>query len=194
MNGDIYLTPDSDANDYLKQNPFALLIGMLLDQQIPMERAFGAPYLLNSRLQEHYGQSLIPTTIVSLDEDQLIALFSEKPALHRFPKAMATKCLLLADRIVTDYHNDTSAVWEEASSGEELLRRLQSFSGFGADKAKIFVALLGKRFRAAPAGWEQASDPFGRKDEVRSVADASSPEALEQIRNFKASMKAAAKA
>ncbi|MGC9156089.1 MAG: HhH-GPD-type base excision DNA repair protein [Ferrimicrobium sp.] len=194
MNGDIYLTPDPDANDYLKENPFGLLVGMLLDQQIPMERAFGAPYLLHTRLQQHYGKALHPTTIVALDEEQLIALFSEKPALHRFPKAMAAKCHLLADRIVTDYHGETAAIWEEAPSGEELLTRLQSLNGFGADKAKIFMALLGKRFKAAPAGWEQASDPFGRTNEVRSVADASSPEALEQIRNFKASMKAAAKA
>lgn len=194
MIGDIYLSPDPAANNFLKENPFGLLVGMLLDQQIPMERAFSAPYMLNDRLKIHFGKTLEAANLASLEEDQIVALFSEKPALHRFPKAMAMKCHLLAERIVLDYHNDAAALWKEADSGEELLARLRSLNGFGNDKAKIFLALLGKRFHAAPAGWELASDPFGRPDEVRSVADASSPEALEEIRLFKARMKAAAKA
>lgn len=194
MTGDIYLSPDPAANTFLKENPFGLLVGMLLDQQIPMERAFSAPYLLNARLQNHFDKVLDASNLASLSEEQMIALFSEKPALHRFPKAMAAKCHLLAERVVADYHNDAAALWEEAESADALLATLKSLSGFGTDKSKIFLALLGKRFHVAPIGWEQASDPFGRADEVRSVADASSPEALEEIRLFKARMKAAAKA
>ncbi len=193
LTGDIYLTPDPEANDFLKANAFGLLVGMLLDQQIPMERAFSAPYLLDRRLHKHHGLELQPAAIVSLGEEQLVAMFSEKPALHRFPKSMATKCLSVAERIVADYHNDASALWEEASSGSDALLRLQSLNGFGIDKAKIFLALLGKRFHVAPKGWQAASEPFGRADEFRSVADASSPQALEKVRAFKASMKLARK-
>jgi uncharacterized HhH-GPD family protein len=194
LTGDIYLSPDERANEFLKENPFGLLIGMLLDQQIPMERAFSAPYLLDGRLREHYGLSLEPTAVASLGDEDLVNLFSKKPALHRFPKSMASKCHLLSQRIVDDYHSNAAALWEEAESGSAALARLQSLNGFGSDKAKIFLALLGKRFGVAPPGWEEASDPFGRANEVRSVADASSLQALEEIRLFKASMKAARKA
>ncbi|WP_276938318.1 HhH-GPD-type base excision DNA repair protein [Ferrimicrobium acidiphilum] len=194
MKGDIYLSPEPAANAFLKENPFGLLMGMLLDQQIPMERAFSAPYLLNARLKTHFDKVLSAANLASLGEDQMTALFSEKPALHRFPKAMAAKCHLLAERVVTDYHNDAAALWEGADSAEALLSALESLNGFGIDKSKIFIALLGKRFNAAPVGWERVSDPFGRADEVRSVADASSPEALEEIRLFKAKMKAMTKA
>jgi uncharacterized HhH-GPD family protein len=193
MTGDIYLSPDPAANTFLKKNPFGLLMGMLLDQQIPMERAFSAPYLLNARLKTHYDKTLDAANLASLSEDQMITLFSEKPALHRFPKSMAAKCHLLAERVMADYHNDAAALWEEADSGEALLDTLRSLNGFGDGKAKIFLALLGKRFHAAPIGWERASDPFGRANEIRSVADANSPEALEEIRLFKTKMKAAAK-
>ena len=186
---DIYLTSDTMANDYLKEDPFALLLGMLLDQQIPMERAFSAPFTLDRRMKAHGFGALSPSSLFELTLDQVTQLFSEKPALHRFPKAMAQKAHQLATVVMELYSGKAEQIWTEAESGERLLQRLKAMNGFGTEKAKIFIALLGKRFNSAPEGWQEASEPFSLTGRARSVADASSPEALREIREFKRAVK-----
>lgn len=189
----LYLTPDPVANHLLEEDPFALIVGMLLDQQIPMERAFGAPKLLDERLRAAGYDGLTPLTIARLPEDELIELFAAKPALHRFPKAMAAKVQALARTIADSYDGDTASLWRTAASGEELVSRLRSLEGFGADKAKIFAALLAKRLGVRPPGWEAATAPFGQPGTYMSVADSSDPDALDRVRAYKAQMKQAAR-
>lgn len=189
----LYLTPDPAANRLLEEDAFALIVGMLLDQQIPMERAFGAPKLLEERLRARALEGLRPATIAAMPESELVELVAAKPALHRFPKAMAAKIHALARTIVERYNGDTEALWATATSGAELVGRLQELQGFGEDKAKIFAALLAKRLGVRPPGWQAATAPFGEQGTFMSVADSTDPEALERIRDFKARMKQAAK-
>jgi len=189
----LYLTPDPVANHLLEEDPFALIVGMLLDQQIPMERAFGAPKLLDERLRAAGHDGLTPLIIARLPEDALIELFAAKPALHRFPKAMAVKVQALAHTIADSYDGDTASLWRTAASGEELVSRLRSLEGFGADKAKIFAALLAKRLGVRPPGWEAATAPFGQPGTYMSVADSVDPDALDRVRAYKAQMKQAAR-
>ncbi|MHB8189721.1 MAG: HhH-GPD-type base excision DNA repair protein [Ferrimicrobium sp.] len=188
--GDIYLTPDIAANQYLRDEPFALLLGMLLDQQIPMERAFGAPWALLERIRvRHPDEDLTPCHLSGLEDEELVALFGEKPALHRFPRAMAEKAKRVAAIICSRYDGDAATLWTTAATGGELFERLRELPGFGDGKAKIFLALLAKRFAIKPSGWEEACAPFGEVNRFQSVADASSPEALAEIRLFKAALK-----
>lgn len=182
------LTEDKDANDSLIDNPLALVIGMLLDQQIPMERAFGAPYLLQKRLEG----TLSVATIVEMPPDLLISRFSEKPALHRFPKAMAERTVALCRVIEENYSGEASQVWDECDDGVLLLTRLEALPGFGKQKAKIFMALLAKRFGVKPTGWRDVTHPFGEADTYMSVADIDSKEAFTKVRAFKAETKASA--
>ncbi|HVB05391.1 MAG TPA: HhH-GPD-type base excision DNA repair protein [Acidimicrobiales bacterium] len=184
-----YLTGDETADALLADDPLALLIGMVLDQQVPMERAFSAPRDLRERL----GGRLDVTEIAGLDHDRLVAAFSERPALHRFPAAMAERVQAVANIVVDEYGGDAGAIWNTAADGKELMKRLRALPGFGEQKAKIFLALLGKRLGVRPAGWEEAAGPFGKAGSFVSVADIDSPEAMERVRDHKREMKAAAK-
>jgi uncharacterized HhH-GPD family protein len=178
------------ANDLLTRSPLALLVGMLLDQQVPLERAFSAPLDLVRRL----GHEPTATELADFDPDRFIAIYSERPALHRFPKAMAARTQELARLIVDEYDGDPAAVWTTAASGAELLKRVEALPGFGKQKAKIFVALLGKQFGTQPAGWREASAPFGADGIYLSVADIRDEDSLGRVRAYKQTLKAAAKA
>jgi uncharacterized HhH-GPD family protein len=178
------ITGDADADQLLNDNPFALLIGMLLDQQVPMEWAFKGPLTLKDRL----GGSLDVASVAAMDPEALEELFRQKPALHRYPGSMAKRTHALAVFLVEHYGGDAEAVWRDAATGDELAGRLRDLPGYGAEKAKIFLALLAKRFDVKPKGWEKASAPFSDAT-MRSVADIDSPEALQQVREFKQMMK-----
>jgi uncharacterized HhH-GPD family protein len=179
-----------DANELLTRSPLALLIGMLLDQQVPLEKAFSSPLDLVQRL----GHEPTAAELAGYDPDALIAIFSERPALHRFPKAMAARVQEMAQLLVTEYDGDPAAVWTTASSGAELVQRVEKLPGFGAQKAKIFVALLGKQFGVQPPGWREAAGQFGEAGSYLSVADIVDEHSLERVRAYKQSLKAAAKA
>jgi len=180
----------AEANELLSRSPLALLIGMLLDQQVPLEKAFSSPLDLVHRL----GHEPTAAELAEFDQDALIAIFSERPALHRFPKAMAARTQELARLIVTEYDGDPATLWTTAVSGDELLRRVEKLPGFGAQKAKIFVALLGKQLGVQPPGWREAAGQFGAAGSHMSVADIVDDHSLERVRAYKQSLKAAAKA
>jgi uncharacterized HhH-GPD family protein len=163
---------------------------MLLDQQVPLERAFSAPLDLVRRL----GHEPTAAELASYDPEALAAVFSERPALHRYPKAMAARVQQLAQLIVAKYDGDTSGVWGSAATGAELLKRTGELPGFGAQKAQIFVALLGKQLAVRPKGWREAAGPFGRRAAYMSVADIVDAESLARVRAYKQQIKAAAKA
>ena len=186
----LWLTGDTDADALLASEPLALLIGMVLDQQIPMERAFKAPYDLKERL----GGSLDPAAIDDMAPDDLAAVFGAKPALHRFPRSMAGRVQEVCRAIVDTYDGDASQLWTTAADGKQLLAHVKALPGFGDQKARIFVALLGKQFDVRPPGWETAAGVYGETDSHRSVADIDSPEALVRVRQFKQQMKAEARA
>ncbi len=183
-----FMTGNPEADDLLGSDPLALLVGMLLDQQVPMEWAFGAP----ARLKERLGGTLDAPAIAAMDPDELLAAFKGPPALHRFPGSMGKRTQALCAALVEGYGGRAEAVWEDATSGAELLRRLKALPGFGDEKARIFLAVLGKRLGVRPPGWEEAAAPFS-DERRRSVADATSPEALEEVRAFKRERKAAGK-
>ncbi len=186
----LYLTGDKAADDLLSTDPLALLVGMVLDQQIPLEKAFRSPFELKERL----GGSLDAATLASMDPDRLADLFSARPALHRFPKSMARRVQEVCALIVDDYGGDAAAVWTTAVDGKQLLANVKALPGFGEQKARIFVALLGKQLGVRPAGWARAAGPYGEAGTFRSVADIDSPEALAKVRQYKQRMKAKAKA
>lgn len=186
----MYLATTEQANDLLTREPLALLIGMLLDQQIPMEKAFTSPDVLRERL----GGALDAHTIAGYDPDKLEAIFREPPALHRFPAAMAKRVQALAQLLVERYDGDAGAVWDGARDGKDLVARIGTLPGFGEQKAKIFAALLGKQLKVRPRGWREASGDFGRDGTFCSVADVVDAASLEKVRAYKKQMKAAAKA
>ena len=186
----LWLTGDTDADALLSSEPLALLIGMVLDQQIPMERAFKAPYDLQQRLDG----TLDAAQIAGMDPDDLVEVFSAKPALHRFPRSMAGRVQEVCVAIVEHYDGDAAAIWTGASDGKELLARVKSLPGFGDQKARIFVALLGKQVGVRPPGWEKAAGAYGESGSFRSVADIDSPETLAKVRQFKQQAKAEARA
>ncbi len=179
-----FITGEEAADRLLAEDPLALLIGMLLDQQVPMEWAFSAPY----RLRERLGGQLDAATIAAMEPDQLDALFRQRPALHRYPGAMAKRVWALCRHVVEHYGGDAGRVWAGVGSGEELLSRLRALPGFGAEKSRIFLALLAKRFGVRPDGWQDAAGPFG-DDTARSVADVDSPESLARVREWKRAQK-----
>jgi uncharacterized HhH-GPD family protein len=181
---------DDEADRLLEEDPLALLIGMVLDQQIPLEKAFSSPRVLKERM----GGDLDVERLAKASEDEIVEWFVTPPALHRFPASMGRRVQEMCQHLVEHYGGDAAAVWETAASGDELCKRLKAMPGFGDQKAKIFVALLGKRLRVAPKGWEAAAKEYGEKGSFRSVADIDSPAALKQVRAYKQQMKAAAKA
>ena len=177
-------TPDPDANRRLAREPLAVLVGMLLDQQVPMEWAFGAPALLKERL----GGSLDERGIAAMDVEALEAVFRDKPALHRYPGSMAKRTHQLCAFIVEQYDGRAENIWTGVGSGAELLERLQGLPGFGSDKSRIFVGVLGKRLGVQPPGWEQAAADWA------SIADVDTYERVGEIREAKKAAKAAKKA
>ncbi len=189
MDGDLTVAGDAEADKLLNTDPLALLIGMLLDQQVPMEKAFHSPYDLRERL----GGRLDCAEIATMDPAKLVEVFSERPALHRFPGSMAARTQAMCQALVDEFGGRAENVWEGAASGTDLLARLMSLPGFGKQKAQIFVALLAKRFGVTPEGWEQAAGAYGETGH-RSVADIDGSDALAAVRAYKRDMKAKAKA
>jgi uncharacterized HhH-GPD family protein len=186
----ISLPVEPEANELLSRSPLALLIGMLLDQQVPLERAFSAPLDLVRRL----GHEPSAAELADFDPVALARIFSERPALHRYPKAMAARVQDLARLIVEAYDGEASQLWQTAGTGAELLKRVAALPGFGAQKAQIFVALLGKQLGVRPPGWREAAGAFGAEGSHLSVADICDDESLARVRSYKQQMKAAAKA
>lgn len=182
------LSFEPDADTLLSQNMFALLVGMLLDQQIPMERAFLAPY----RLAERIDGPLTPASIAALDADTLEQLFRISPALHRFPKAMAERVHLLAHALVNEYDGDTANLWQDNADAATVRKRLENLPGFGHQKAQIFLALLAKQCDITPDGWQDAAGSYGDTG-FRSIADVTDRNSLERVRAFKQAAKQAAK-
>lgn len=180
---------DGEANRLLERSPLALLTGMLLDQQVPMEKAFSSPYVLAQRL----GHDPDARELAGYDPQALVAVFARPPALHRFPKAMAGRVQELCRILVDRYDGDAGRVWADLTDGRELLRRIADLPGFGTQKAQIFVALLGKRYGVRPDGWREAAGGYGDPDTHRSVADVTDAESLRQVRAYKQQVKAAAK-
>ena len=183
------LAQDDAADDLLTRDPLALLIGMVLDQQFPLERAFAGPFVLTHRL----GRELDARELAGMDPEQLAAAFAKPPVIHRFPGSMAGRVQQLCRHLVEEYDGDAAAVWRDAKSGDELLRRLKALPGFGDQKARIFLALLGKQLAVRPRGWREAAGPYGEDGSKRSVADITSAESLLEVRAYKKQMKAAAK-
>jgi uncharacterized HhH-GPD family protein len=185
----MFLAYNEKANELLAESPLALLIGMLLDQQIPMEKAFTSPDVLRERL----GGTLDAQTIAGYDAEAFEAIFREPPALHRFPAAMAKRVQTLAEILVHRYDGNAAAVWEGAQSGDEVVKRVGTLPGFGPQKAKIFTALLGKQYGVQPTGWREAAGTYGEDGSFRSVADVVDTDSLKAVREYKQQMKAAAK-
>jgi uncharacterized HhH-GPD family protein len=185
------IAQDPAADELLGRDPLALLIGMLLDQQFPMERAFGAPRLLAERLGV---DTLDAGQLAAIDAEELVRIFQGPPALHRYPGSMAGRTQDLCRLIVERYDGRPENLWAEAPDGVTLLRRLGELPGFGAQKAKIFLALLGKQCGITPPGWREAAGDYGLEGSRRSVADIIGPESLVEVRAFKQEQKQAAKA
>jgi uncharacterized HhH-GPD family protein len=181
----MYLATTPAANQLLERDPLALLIGMLLDQQVPMEKAFTSPAVLRDRL----GGSLDATTLAGYDTEALEALFRQPPALHRFPAAMAKRVQQLARVLIERYDGDAGQLWRGAPDGAELVSRVAALPGFGRQKAQIFVALLGKQLGVAPAGWREATGTYGEDGSFRSVADVVDADSLAKVRAYKQQMK-----
>jgi uncharacterized HhH-GPD family protein len=181
----VTIAQDPDADKVLAGSPFALLTGMLLDQQYPMEHAFRGPH----KILQRFG-TLDPATIASADPDEFAALCSTPPAIHRYGKSMAGRVQQLARVIVDEYDGDAARVWNEAKSGADLMKRLQKLPGYGEQKAKIFTALLAKQFDVKPSGWTKVVGDYGKKG-FRSVADVVDAESLAKVREFKKAKKAA---
>ncbi|HEY3144426.1 MAG TPA: HhH-GPD-type base excision DNA repair protein [Acidimicrobiales bacterium] len=188
MSSPLQLTGDPEADELLGREPLALLMGMLLDQQVPMEWAFRGPRTIKERL----GGRLDAAEIAAMDPERLESVFRGPPAVHRFPGSMAKRAQALCQTLVENYGGDAEAVWRDAKTGDELLARVKSLPGFGAEKSKIFCALLAKRFGIRPEGWEKATSPFS-DNTARSVADIDSPETLAKVREWKKAMKARGK-
>jgi uncharacterized HhH-GPD family protein len=185
----LHLTGDAAADTLLSEDPFALLLGMLLDQQIAMETAFAGPAKIRARIG-----TLDPAVIAGFDADAFVEVFRTTPAVHRFPGSMAARVQALSNVIVRDWNGVADAIWTSGSpDGAEILRRLKELPGFGEQKAKIFLALLGKRLGITAPGWREASDPYGEDGSFRSVADIVDAETLARVRESKRAAKAAAK-
>jgi uncharacterized HhH-GPD family protein len=188
MKGTLAVTGDADADELLNTDPLALLIGMLLDQQVPMEWAFLGPSLLRERL----GGRLDAATIAAMDPEEFLAVAKGPRAIHRFPGSMGKRVQALCAHLVEHYGGDAEAVWRDVETGDELFARLKALPGYGDEKAKIFTALLAKRMGVQPRGWEEAAGVFG-DDTPRSVADVDSPETLARVRSWKQLQKAKGK-
>jgi len=194
MTAQLWITGDPDTDALLSDDMFALLVGMLLDQQYPMEHAFAGPRKIRDRLG-----SIDPHAVADADPDEFVTLATTPPAIHRYGRSMAARVQALARAVVDDYDGDVAKLWttpgaEGPATGPEVLARLHALPGFGEQKAKIFLALLGKQRGIRPAGWQEAAGHYGDDGSRRSIADVTSPESLAEVRTFKKAQKAAAKA
>lgn len=190
MSDTLHLVGEAEADRILSEHPFALLTGMLLDQQIPMEVAFDGPRKIVERLG-----SIDPAAIAATDAEEFIALCATPPSVHRFPKSMGQRVHDLATSVVQDYDGDTAAIWTDGDpDGAEVLKRLKALPGFGDQKAKIFLALLGKQYGVDAKGWRAAAGDYGKAGSHMSVADVKDPGSLQKVRAYKKEAKAAAKA
>ena len=186
----LQLVQDPAADALLESNPFALLVGMLLDQQYPMEAAFAGPKKIADRIG-----GVDPREIADYNPDEFAALCSKTPAIHRFPGSMAKRIQELSQIIVDQYGGDASALWTaDGPDGPEVLQRIKGLPGFGEQKAKIFLALLGKQYGVTPKGWREAAGGYGKAGAFMSVADVKDAGSLEKVRSYKKQAKAAAKA
>ena len=183
------ITGDAAADQVLSEDPFALLVGMMLDQQYPMEHAFRGP----AKVLARFG-TLEPARIAAADPEEFAALCATPPAIHRFPGSMAARLQTLAGIVVDTYDGDAARLWTGVPTGKELLARVMELPGFGKQKAQIFLALLGKQLGVRPEGWREAAGAYGEPKSFRSVADITGPESLAKVRAHKQELKAATKA
>jgi uncharacterized HhH-GPD family protein len=186
----MYLATTPEANELLETDPFALLIGMLLDQQIPIEKAFTSPAVLKERMTPPFDAQ----HIAHYGPAEFEEIFRTPPALHRFPAAMAKRVQALARVLVDRYDGDAAAIWRDAEDGKDVVARLGSLPGFGEQKSKIFAALLAKQFGVQPAGWREASGDYGAAGSHKSVADVVDASSLAKVRAYKQELKSAARA
>jgi uncharacterized HhH-GPD family protein len=186
----LHVTGDAEADALISRDPLALLIGMVLDQQVTIEKAFSSPAVLAQRL----GGPLKAASIAAMDPDDLAAVFRQVPALHRYPAAMAARVQAVCQVVAEEYGGKADAIWKGVASGEELVERLKALPGFGQQKARIFAALLGKQFDVHPDGWRAATTPYGEPGAYLSVADITDPETLSKVRANKKAIKAKARA
>ena len=184
----LHITGDDHADQVLTDDPFALLVGMLLDQQYPMEHAFRGPAKILDRFE-----TLDPAAIAAADPEEFAAMASTPPAIHRYGRSMAGRVQELARIVVDTYDGRAERLWTEASSGSDLVARVMALPGFGKQKAQIFTALLAKQLDVRPEGWEKAVGDYA-EDGYRSVADVVDPASLQKVRDYKKAKKAAAKA
>ncbi|MFF7766965.1 HhH-GPD-type base excision DNA repair protein [Streptomyces massasporeus] len=191
MDVTLHLAQDPEADALLGRSPLAALVGMLLDQQVPMEWAFKGPATIAQRLGT---DDLDAHEIAAHEPEAFAALLSQKPAVHRYPGSMAKRIQQLCQYLVEHYDGDAEAVWKDVATGKDLLKRLAELPGFGKQKAQIFLALLGKQLGVRPTGWREAAGSYGDPDSFRSVADITGPDSLVKVRAHKQEMKAAAKA
>ncbi|MFF3765650.1 HhH-GPD-type base excision DNA repair protein [Streptomyces sp. NPDC001922] len=191
MDVTLRLAQQPEADELLGRSPLAALVGMLLDQQVPMEWAFSGPYTIAQRMG---GDDLDAEAIAAYDPEAFAALLSEKPAVHRYPGSMAKRVQQLCQYLVDHYDGDPSAVWRDVGSGKELLGRLNALPGYGKQKSQIFLALLGKQLGVTPEGWREAAGSYGDEGSYRSVADITGPESLDKVRAYKQEAKRAARA
>jgi uncharacterized HhH-GPD family protein len=185
MKASLHIAQDAAADEVLSTDAFALLVGMLLDQQFPMERAFAGP----AKILERFG-TLDPATIATADPEAFATLCATPPAIHRYGRSMAARVQEVARAVVADYDGDAERLWTEASSGTDLLARIRKLPGFGEQKAKIFTALVGKQLGVRPDGWEQAAGVYAEPGSHRSVADVVDQDSLDEVRTFKKEQKA----
>jgi uncharacterized HhH-GPD family protein len=189
MKASLALAQDKNADALLSRDALALLIGMVLDQQIPLEWAFKGPLMLQERIGKYDAARL-----AAMDPDELVGAFVQKPALHRFPAANAKRVQELCRVLVEQYGGKPEQVWATAANGDELLRNVKALPGFGDQKARIFVALLGKQLGVRPDGWERAAGDYAAPGTTMSVADITDAASLGRVREYKKQKKAAAKA
>ncbi|QIM20248.1 Fe-S cluster assembly protein HesB [Phycicoccus sp. HDW14] len=183
------IAQDPAADKVLSEDPFALLVGMLLDQQFPMERAFAGP----AKILERFG-TLEPAALAAAEPEPFADLCATPPAIHRYGRSMAGRVQALAAVVRDEYDGDAASLWTTASSGAELVARIRALPGFGDQKARIFAALLGKQLGVRPQGWAEACGAYAEPGSFRSVADVVDPDSLQKVRDFKKAAKAAAKA
>lgn len=185
----LHLTGDAAADALLSDDPNALLIGMVLDQQVPMEKAFSGPLVIAGRM----GGRLDVAAIAGADPDRFAALVAERPAVHRFPGAMAARIQALCGVLIDSYGGDAAGLWADGPDGAELRRRIAALPGFGPAKSQILVALLGKQYGVTPPGWREAAGPYGAAGSTLSVADIVDEQTLQRVRAAKKAAKAAAR-
>ncbi len=187
---ELHITGDPAADQLLSNDAFALLVGMLLDQQVTMESAFAGPEKIRTRIG-----SMTPAVIADFDPAGFVEMFKERPSVHRFPSSMAGRVQDLAATVQREWNGDATAIWnQDAPDGQEVLRRLKALPGFGEQKAKIFLALLGKQCGLQAKGWREAAGPYGQESAFLSVADIVDSESLQRVRANKQAAKAAIKA